>query len=157
HRPGDLLACLPALRPDQRYRHSLPRPRVLRPGNQGGLGTIRTGPGSDVCDRRDHVVEPGAAAAVGKGSAGGGGWCRDCLVTSSSANWMKTRISQPRTRRPLEGLNSMARNFKELQAKMDPVSREDNMRRLSEELQRMALEEVRGARQLTQAPEAKDG
>jgi DNA-binding transcriptional regulator YiaG len=44
----------------------------------------------------------------------------------------------------------MARNFKELQAKMDPANRTDNMRRVSEELQRMALEELRGARQLTQ-------
>jgi transcriptional regulator with XRE-family HTH domain len=45
----------------------------------------------------------------------------------------------------------MARNFKELQAKMDPASRADNKRQVREELQRMALEELRGARQLTQA------
>jgi transcriptional regulator with XRE-family HTH domain len=45
----------------------------------------------------------------------------------------------------------MARNFKELQAKMDPASRADNTRRVSEELRRMALEELRGARQLTQS------
>jgi transcriptional regulator with XRE-family HTH domain len=45
----------------------------------------------------------------------------------------------------------MARNFKELQAKMDPASRADNARRVSEELQRMALEELRGAKQLTQS------
>ena len=45
----------------------------------------------------------------------------------------------------------MARNFKELQAKMDPASRADNKRRVSEELQRMALEELRGAKQLTQS------
>jgi transcriptional regulator with XRE-family HTH domain len=48
-------------------------------------------------------------------------------------------------------LKSMARNFKELQAKMDPASRADNARRVSEELQRMALEELRGAKQLTQS------
>jgi len=45
----------------------------------------------------------------------------------------------------------MARNFKELQAKMDPASRADNKRRVREELRRMALEELRGAKQLTQA------
>ena len=45
----------------------------------------------------------------------------------------------------------MARNYKELQAKMDPASRADNKQRVREELQRMALEELRGARQLTQA------
>jgi transcriptional regulator with XRE-family HTH domain len=48
-------------------------------------------------------------------------------------------------------MNSMARNFKELQATMDPASRADNMQRVSEELRRMALEELRGARQLTQS------
>jgi transcriptional regulator with XRE-family HTH domain len=45
----------------------------------------------------------------------------------------------------------MARNFRELQAKMDPVSRAENIARVREELQRMALEELRGAKQLTQA------
>jgi transcriptional regulator with XRE-family HTH domain len=44
----------------------------------------------------------------------------------------------------------MARNYKELQAKMDPASLADNKKRVSEELQRMALEEIRSARQLTQ-------
>ncbi len=44
----------------------------------------------------------------------------------------------------------MARNYKELQAKMDPASLADNKRRVREELQRMALEELRGARRLTQ-------
>jgi transcriptional regulator with XRE-family HTH domain len=45
----------------------------------------------------------------------------------------------------------MARNFRELQAKMDPGSRADNAHRVREELQRMALEEIRGAKQLTQS------
>lgn len=45
----------------------------------------------------------------------------------------------------------MARNYKELQAKMDPASRADKKQRVHEELQRMALEELRGAKQLTQA------
>ena len=45
----------------------------------------------------------------------------------------------------------MARNYKELQAQMDPASRADNQRRVREELQRMALEELRSAKQLTQA------
>lgn len=45
----------------------------------------------------------------------------------------------------------MARNFKELQAKMDPTSRADNAQRVREELQRMALEELRSAKQLTQS------
>ena len=45
----------------------------------------------------------------------------------------------------------MARNFKELQAKMDPASRADNDRRVREELQRMALDELRNAKKLTQA------
>jgi len=45
----------------------------------------------------------------------------------------------------------MARNYKELQEKMDPASRVDNTRRVREELQRMALDELRSARQLTQA------
>ena len=41
----------------------------------------------------------------------------------------------------------MARNFQELQGKMDPASRADNVRQVREELQRMALEELRGAEQ----------
>ncbi|MGD0824572.1 MAG: XRE family transcriptional regulator [Terriglobales bacterium] len=45
----------------------------------------------------------------------------------------------------------MARNFKELQAKMDPASIADNRVRVREELQRMALEELRSAKQLTQS------
>jgi transcriptional regulator with XRE-family HTH domain len=45
----------------------------------------------------------------------------------------------------------MARNFKELQQKMDPASRADNRQRVREELQRMALDELRTAKQLTQA------
>src|SRR5450755_2599092 len=45
----------------------------------------------------------------------------------------------------------MARNFKELQAKMDPASRADNEQRVREELQRMALDELRNAKQLTQS------
>ena len=45
----------------------------------------------------------------------------------------------------------MPRNFKELQAKMDPAARADNARQVSEELQRMALEELRGAKRLTQS------
>jgi transcriptional regulator with XRE-family HTH domain len=45
----------------------------------------------------------------------------------------------------------MARNYKELQAKMDPTSRADNERRVREELQRMALDELRSAKKLTQA------
>ena len=45
----------------------------------------------------------------------------------------------------------MARNFKELQEKMDPASRSDNRQRVREELKRMALDELRSAKQLTQA------
>src|SRR6266699_6256104 len=45
----------------------------------------------------------------------------------------------------------MARNYKELQQKMDPASRSDNVLRVRDELQRMALEELRNAKRLTQA------
>src|SRR5580704_1502904 len=45
----------------------------------------------------------------------------------------------------------MARNFRELQAKMDPAARADNERRVREELRRMALDELRNAKRLTQA------
>jgi|SRR5579872_472266 len=45
----------------------------------------------------------------------------------------------------------MARNFRELQARMDPASRADNEQRVRQELQRMALEELRSAKQLTQS------
>jgi transcriptional regulator with XRE-family HTH domain len=45
----------------------------------------------------------------------------------------------------------MARNFKELQDKMDPASRSDNRQRVRQELRRMALDELRSAKQLTQA------
>ena len=45
----------------------------------------------------------------------------------------------------------MARNYRELQARMDPASRVDNNQLVREELERMALEELRGAKQLTQA------
>jgi len=44
----------------------------------------------------------------------------------------------------------MARNYKELQAKMDPASVADNRRRVREELHRMALDELRSAKQATQ-------
>jgi hypothetical protein len=39
----------------------------------------------------------------------------------------------------------MARNYKELQAKMNPASRADNERRVREELQRMAADALRRA------------
>jgi hypothetical protein len=45
----------------------------------------------------------------------------------------------------------MARNYKELQDKMDPASRADNARRVRDEIQRMALDEPRSAQRLTQA------
>lgn len=45
----------------------------------------------------------------------------------------------------------MARNFKELQEKMDPQIRARNRQRVRDELQRMALDELRSAKQLTQA------
>jgi transcriptional regulator with XRE-family HTH domain len=45
----------------------------------------------------------------------------------------------------------MARNYKELQEKMDPASRADNARSVHDELQRMALDELRSAKRLTQA------
>jgi transcriptional regulator with XRE-family HTH domain len=51
----------------------------------------------------------------------------------------------------IEESKGMARNYKELQAKMDPASVADNKQRVCEELQRMALDELRSARQLTQA------
>jgi len=44
----------------------------------------------------------------------------------------------------------MARNYRELQAKMDPADVADNRQRVREELQRMALEELRNAKQATQ-------
>src|SRR5580693_3328902 len=45
----------------------------------------------------------------------------------------------------------MARNYKELQEKMDPASRAENAGRVREELQRMAIDELRNAKRLTQA------
>jgi transcriptional regulator with XRE-family HTH domain len=45
----------------------------------------------------------------------------------------------------------MTRNYKELQERMDPASRADNVRRVRGELQRMALDELRSAKRLTQA------
>src|SRR5205807_10562943 len=48
------------------------------------------------------------------------------------------------------GGQSMARNYKELQARMNPTILADNRQRVREELQRMALEELRSASQLTQ-------
>jgi len=44
----------------------------------------------------------------------------------------------------------MARNYKELQARMDPASVADNRQRVREELQRMALEDLRNAKHATQ-------
>ena len=44
----------------------------------------------------------------------------------------------------------MARKYKELQAKMNPADVAENKRRVREELQRMALDELRNAKQLTQ-------
>jgi transcriptional regulator with XRE-family HTH domain len=45
----------------------------------------------------------------------------------------------------------MARNFKELLARMDPASLAENEQRVRDELQRMALDELRNAKKLTQA------
>src|SRR5580692_8279315 len=45
----------------------------------------------------------------------------------------------------------MARNFKELQDKMDVGSRGDNEQRVRDEMRRMALDEIRNAKRLTQA------
>jgi transcriptional regulator with XRE-family HTH domain len=45
----------------------------------------------------------------------------------------------------------MARNYKELRAKMDAADVAENNQRVREELQRMALDELRNAKQLTQA------
>jgi predicted XRE-type DNA-binding protein len=45
----------------------------------------------------------------------------------------------------------MARNYKELQTKMDPASVAENRVRVRQELQRMALEELRCAKQATQS------
>jgi transcriptional regulator with XRE-family HTH domain len=45
----------------------------------------------------------------------------------------------------------MARNFRELQAKMDLASRAETAGRVREELQRMAMDELRNAKRLTQA------
>jgi transcriptional regulator with XRE-family HTH domain len=45
----------------------------------------------------------------------------------------------------------MARNYKELQEKMDPANRADNAARVREELRRMAIDELRNAKRLTQA------
>ncbi len=49
----------------------------------------------------------------------------------------------------------MARSFRELQARMDPAVRAANQRRVEQELKRMALEELRKAKQLTQTEVAK--
>ncbi len=48
----------------------------------------------------------------------------------------------------------MARNFKELQAAMDLASRSDNEQRVRAELQRIALDELRTADQLTPADDS---
>jgi precorrin-2 dehydrogenase/sirohydrochlorin ferrochelatase len=56
----------------------------------------------------------------------------------------------------MDWMKGMARNYKDLQAKMDPASLRDNKRRVREELKRMALEERRGAKQLTLRGEARD-
>jgi len=45
----------------------------------------------------------------------------------------------------------MARNYKELQENMDPASRADNAGRVRDELQRMAIDELRNAKRLAQA------
>jgi transcriptional regulator with XRE-family HTH domain len=45
----------------------------------------------------------------------------------------------------------MARNYNELQDKMDPASRAENAGRVRDELQRMAIDELRNAKRLTQA------
>ena len=45
----------------------------------------------------------------------------------------------------------MARNYKELQGAMDSASRAGNRGRVRDELQGMALHELRSAKQLTQA------
>jgi hypothetical protein len=50
----------------------------------------------------------------------------------------------------------MARNYKELQAKVDPASLADNKQRVREELQRMAPKKLRGSKQLTLRDEGRE-
>ena len=45
----------------------------------------------------------------------------------------------------------MTRNLKELQARMHPANRADNVRAVREKFARMALDELRNAKRLTQA------
>ncbi len=56
----------------------------------------------------------------------------------------------------MDWMKGMARNYKELQAKMDPASIADHKRRLHEELQRMALKDPHGSKQLTLRDEVRD-
>jgi hypothetical protein len=58
-----------------------------------------------------------------------------------------------RLARPASGLNGMARNFRELQEKMDPGVRSDNQQRVRDELQRIAPDKLRSSKQVTQADE----
>jgi len=60
--------------------------------------------------------------------------------------WTPFVRAGPPVRLTGSGLNPMARNFKELQAKMDPASRSDNLQRVRAELQRMALDKLRNAK-----------
>jgi DNA-binding XRE family transcriptional regulator len=60
-----------------------------------------------------------------------------CLVSADQQNCCAARIER-------------IRNYKELQAKMNPADVAENKQRVREELQRMALDELRNAKQLTQ-------
>ena len=48
----------------------------------------------------------------------------------------------------------MARNFKELQANMEPASRADKVRRVCDELRRTSLEGLKDGKQLTESDRA---
>jgi DNA-binding XRE family transcriptional regulator len=71
-------------------------------------------------------------------------------MTGICKSWRMNRRTCHGDYEPKES-DDMARNYKELQAKIDPASLADNQRHVREELQRMALEELRRAKQLTQA------
>src|SRR5437588_286635 len=75
------------------------------------------------------------------------------FTTATCESWKVTRRRSPRLAFVTGGgeLNSMAGNFKELQAKIDRASRADNAHRVREELQRIALEELRSSKPLTQS------
>lgn len=93
-----------------------------------------------------YAFDPRRAALllIGGDKTGNNRWCEEYVPVADA-------IYDPHLRQLGEGERPMARNYKKLQERMDNASRAGKVRRVRDELQGMALDELRNAKRLTQA------